>query len=73
MRKVACILTGLVFILIIWQCQDLTKSEKDLPERWITKNYAIVYDKPVQVSGDVILKTFNGRGRCSRSSEVKGE
>jgi len=33
MRKVACILTGLVFILIIWQCQDLTKSEKDLPER----------------------------------------
>lgn len=32
-----------------------------------------VYDKPVQVSGTVILKAFNSRGRCSRSSEVKGE
>ena len=32
-----------------------------------------VYDKPVQVSGDVILKAFNTRGRSSRNSEVKGE
>ena len=32
-----------------------------------------VYDKPVQVSGDVILKTFNAPGRSSRSSEVKSE
>ena len=32
-----------------------------------------VYDKPVQVSGEVILKAFDNRGRCSRSSEVKCE